>query len=307
MKRTLIALALFTALPLCVCLAASTAPEAPAPTATEASPCRPCAEEETAVPLPETESICLTRCDGEVLSEILLFHDELRSFREALPEIRGHQQEGWSPPEAPWPVYALSVTGPEFDYQAVCCCGVWLDNLGNTLIAGPDPAPLWERFGRTAREGAAPGVFPAQRELSLAGGGWDARFLVPAPVQEADGEIPMVLTAEDKTLSWQVENPTGQALTCGGSGSATLEVRLGTVWYDVPALSGAHYGYTMEGVQILPGGVHSGDLWWEPYGSLPNGTYRVRLSCFLESPSPRIAAAPFRLQNGVPVPLSNQI
>lgn len=303
MKRGLLTLALFAALVLCVCLTASRAPEAPAPAATGAGPCRPCAEEETVVPLPETESICFTRCDGEVLWEILLFHDELLSFQKALPEIRGRQQEGWSPPEDPWPVYALSIAGPEFDYQAVCCCGVWLDNLGHTLAAGPDPVPLWERFGRTARERAAPGFFPAQRELSLAGGGWDARFLVPAPVQEADGEISMALTAEEDTLSWQIENHTEQNLTCGGSGSATLEVRLGTVWYDVPALSGAHHGYTREGILVRPGGRHAGDLWWEPYGALPNGTYRVRLSCFPESPSPCIAAAPFRLQNGVPVPL----
>lgn len=307
MKRALLTLALFTVLPLCAVLAASGAPGAPPPTAAGAGPCRPCASEETAVPLPETESVCLTRCDGEVLSEILLVHDGLRDFREALPEIRGRQQEGWSPPEDPWPVYALSVTGPEFDYQAVFCGGVWLDNLGHTLIAGPDPAPLWERFGGTARERAAPGFFPAQRELSLAGGGWDARFLVPAPFQEADGGLPMTLTAEGETLSWRIENRTEQALTCGGSGSAVLEVRLGAAWYEVPALSGAHYGYTREGILVRPGGRHAGEFWREPYGSLPNGTYRVRLSWHADAGARGAAAAPFRLQNGVPVPLPNQI
>lgn len=300
MKRALFALALFTALLLGV---RRQAPEPP--TAEGAGPCRPCAGEETVIPLPETESIRFTCCDGEVLAEILLVSDALQDFREALPEIRGRRQEGWSPPGDPWPVYALSVTGSEFDYQAAFCGGVWLDNLGNTLIAGPDPASLWERFGRTAQQCAAPGSFPAQRELSLAGGSWDARFLVPAPVQEAGGEIPMTLTAEGEALSWQIENLTGQSLTCGGSGSATLEVRLGSVWYGVPTLSGAPYAYTKEGILVPPGGVHSGGLWWEPYGSLPNGTYRVRLSCRLESPC--AAAAPFRLQNGVPVPLPSQI
>ena len=39
-----------------------------------------------------------------------------------------------------------------------------MDSLGNTLISGPDPAPLWERFGRRAEEASSP---PAQRELDL--------------------------------------------------------------------------------------------------------------------------------------------
>lgn len=304
MKRTWLVPALFAALLLCSCQAAPKAPADPeAPRVEGAGPCRLCAEEETAVPLPETESILFARCDGETLWEILLVRDALQGFRAALPELRGHQQEGWSPPEEPWPVYALSVSGTESDYQAVCCDGVWLDNLGHTLISGPDPAPLWERFGETAREKAAPSYFPAQRELSLAGGGWDARFLVPAPCREAEPEIPMTLTEQDGALSWEVENRTEQTLICGGSGSAALAVRLGNIWYEVPALSGAHCCYTMEGIPVRPGGAHAGSLWREPYGALPNGTYRVCLSWHAEDGACGTAAAPFRLQNGVCVPL----
>ena len=78
MKRTLFALTLLPLLLLLVYRAAPEAPRSPEPLETPASadfqdppiaiasgPCRPCAPEETAVPLPETESIRLTRWDGE--------------------------------------------------------------------------------------------------------------------------------------------------------------------------------------------------------------------------------------------------
>lgn len=270
-----------------------------APVVTGSGSCRPCAEEETAVSLPDAESILFARWDGEALLGVWLFGDELRTFRDALPELRGHQQEGWSPPADPWPVYALSVSGAEADYEAACCDGLWLDSLGNTLIAGPDPAPLWERFGGAAE---AANVLPARRELALAGGDWDARFLVPAVHQEPSPQTPMTLTAEGGNLSWALQNRTGQALTCGNGGGAQLDVLLGKTWYAVPFLSGSHCAYTMEAYAVPPGEDFSGALWREPYGAVPPGTYRLRFPWRADSSS-GIAAAPFRFQGGVFVPL----
>ena len=312
MKRTLFALTLLPLLLLWVCRAAPEAPRSPEPLETPASadfqdppiaiasgPCRPCAPEETTVPLPETESIRLTRWDGEALLEVWLFHDELQSFREALPELRGHQQEGWIPPENPWPVYGLSVSGVEADYEAAYCDGLWVDSLGNSLISGPDPAPLWERFGRRAEEASSP---PAQRELALAGGVWDARFLVPAPAQEPSPKTPMTLEANNGVLSWTLQNRSGQTLSHGNGDAAQLDILLGQTWYVLPFLSGSHYAYTMEAYTLPPGGDYAGVLWQEPYGVLPSGTYRVRFS-WRGDPVSGMAAAPVRLQGGVFLPL----
>ena len=188
-----------------------------------------------------------------------------------------------------WPSFTSSVASPERTYltalnTVLALCGSTLATYIFTKLIR----------GKIEVEDIA--------NAALAGGVWDARFLVPAPAQEPSPQTPMTLEANNGVLSWTLQNRSGQTLSHGNGDAAQLDILLGQTWYVLPFLSGSHYAYTMEAYTLPPGGDYAGVLWQEPYGVLPSGTYRVRFS-WTGDPVSGMAAAPVRLQGGVFLPL----
>lgn len=278
------------------------------------------AEEKTTVKVPETPdtaSFFLTRWDGEQGMDAFCYSAEDRAaFAEALPEVQGYAVlEDRVVPKDPWPVYTLAIGGVEEDFVASYACGIWRDNQGNVLRADLDFDGLWERFGKTAKrtresgEFAFPSSRPINRELSLRGGNWDARFLHKAEIQEPDPLVPMELDTSGNGLNWTIVNQSGHNISTGNDRSAVPQVQIADTWYDVPILSGKNYVCTLEGYGFQPGADFEGSLWQEPYGPLPDGNYRLVLE-FSWWNEPRsdnlnevkrndgIAAAEFSIQNG---------
>lgn len=283
----------------------------PAPGSGEDSRPLQMAEEKTTVKIPETPdtaSFFLTRWDGGQGMEAFCYSAVDRAaLAEALPEIQGYAVlEDRAVPRDGWPVYTLEIGGVEEDFVASYVGGIWRDNQGNVLRADVDFDGLWERFGSAAEsvEGRL-----VNRELALAGGGWDARFLHKAGIQEPDPLVPMELDASGNGLNWTIVNQSGHRISTGNNRSATLQVQIADTWYDVPALSGKHYVWFQDDYTIQPDGEFEGSLWQEPYGLLPDGKYRLVLDLFWRK-EPRgdnlneekrydsIAAAAFSIQNG---------
>lgn len=256
------------------------------------------AEEETAFPIPAGESFFLTYWDGNTLLEQFCHGEaDLNALSRALPEIRGIAAENWTVPESPWPIYGLETSGTEEDFKAAYCGGVWLDSFGHVLQADLDFPALWEQFAQDPTPRTAPQ--PAIRELALRSGAWDSRALRQAEKEAPSSLVPMDLTISGSGVGWTITNQTGQAITTGNGSTAVPQVLLDSVWYNVPALSGGHYAWTMEAYSTAPGETFSGTLWQAPYGPLPDGDYRLVLHWSTEAGLPGLSAAPFHVQDGV--------
>lgn len=261
---------------------------------------------------PDTASFFLTYWDpayedGEVLLEQSCYtQSERDALAQALPEVRGWavEEDGRMLINDSLPIYGLRVGGVEGDFEAVCQGRLWLDNQGHvlSLSADPDFSALWERFTSEPEEQNLClwplYLQPALRELALCSSHWDSRFLAPAdhPVSEA---VSMELrVTENNGLDWSITNGLGAEITHGNGSHAAPEVLLDGGWYKVPTRSDKHYSWTLEALVTRPGGIFSGTLWQEPYGVLPDGSYRLVLRFSSDASEKSYAAAPFTVQNG---------
>lgn len=262
---------------------------------------------------PDTASFFLTywdpACeDGEVLLEQSCYtQSERDALAEALPEVRGRavEEDGRMLINDSLPIYGLRVGGVEGDFEAVCQGRLWLDNQGHvlSLSADPDFSALWERF---ASEPVECDLYlrpqnlylqPALRELALCSGNWDSRFMVPAdhPVSEA---VSMELNVTESGLDWSITNGLETEILHGDDSHAVPEVLLDGTWYKVPEFSDKHYDRLLGGLLTRPGRTYPGSFWQEPYGVLPDGSYRLVLRFSSDASEKSYAAAPFTVQNG---------
>lgn len=224
--------------------------------------------------LPGGASAGLTLWNKEKTAYRGLYQEkELEALFQALSECGVRPAEDLSLPEEPWTVYGLTIAGEREDLEAALWGGLWVDSRGRVLETDLDPAALWERLeGKTQTwtEIVSP---PCARELALLGGAWDSRFLMVSPMGGPDPDVTMEATGSD--LAWTLTNHGDSALKHGNGGSAGLEVFLEDGWYQVPWVSGGHYGVTAEEYVLLPGESCSWQFWSEPYGQLPEGNYRI--------------------------------
>lgn len=279
------------------------APETAGPQTPEppiSSPASPALAEEmtAAVPeTPDTASFFLTYWDGEVLLKQFCYSQaEAAALAQTLPEVRGLALESWTAPEDPWPIYGLQIGGVEEDFEAAYCGGVWLDSQGHILQADVDFPALWEQFAKDPKAASVP--YPAARELALASGAWDTRFLTASELTPSEA-APMALALSEDGVSWTITNQTGTEIFTGDGSAAVPQVLLDGVWYSVPTLSGQHFGWNSIAVSTPNGETFSGTLWREPYSPLPNGEYRLALHWTTDAGRSSLACAPFRVQNGV--------
>ena len=282
----------------------------PAPGSGEDSRPLQMAEEKTTVKIPETPdtaSFFLTRWDGGQGMEAFCYSAVDRAaLAEALPEIQGYAVlEDRAVPRDGWPVYTLEIGGVEEDFVASYVGGIWRDNQGNVLRADVDFDGLWERFGSAAEsvEGRL-----VNRELALAGGGWDARFMGNAESRNVDPLISLETFVFGDNLGFCISNQSGHDILIGNDRWAVPQVQIADKWYEVPMTSGTHFANTLEGIGIQPGGLHDGFYRPNPFRALPDGSYRLVVPYSLEkvygdSANERthedgIAAAAFSVRNG---------
>lgn len=282
----------------------------PAPGPVEGSRPLQTAEEKTTVKIPETPdtaSFFLTRWDGEQVMKAFCYSAEDRAaLAEALPEIQGYAVlENRAVSKDPWPVYLLEAGGMEEDFVASYVGGIWRDNQGNVLSADVDFDGLWERFG--SAEESVEGRL-VNRELALAGGNWDARFMGNAESREMDPLISLETFVFGDNLGFCISNQSGHDILIGNDYWAVPQVQIADKWYEVPMTSGKHFVNTLEGINIRPGGLHDGIYRPSPIRELPDGSYRLVVPYSVEkvygdSANERthedgIAAAAFSVRNG---------
>ena len=268
------------------------------------------AETETVVQVPETAdtaSFHLTRWDGEQGLEAFCYTPEDRAaLAEALPEVRGWAVlEDRTVAKDPWPLYTLEIGGVEEDFLASYDGGIWRDSQGHVLRAEVDFDGLWERFGSAAESGEGRLV---NRELALAGGSWDARFMGNAESREMDPLISLETFVFGDNLGFCISNQSGHDILIGNDYWAVPQVQIADKWYKVPMTSGKHFVNTLEGINIRPGGQHDGLYRPNPFRALPDGSYRLVVPYSMEkvygdSANERthedgIAAAAFSVRNG---------
>jgi len=248
------------------------------------------------IQLPQGESVTLSRYDGEKLTWKLIYEpQELEKLKKLVSEARITQTDIEELSEDPRPIYGITVHGREADFEAVWMDGIWLDNQGRVVKTGLDFKGIWELFqgNEDIRHGIA--ALPCVRELALFEGNWDRQFLTQRN-EEIEENIPMELDLEQ--MRWTIENRVDYSITHGNGGWAALQVRLEGKWYDVPQLSGSHYGVTLEAYELRPGERYTADLWMEPYGQLPPGDYRLVFDVAPNLPGYQVlgcAAAEFRI------------
>lgn len=218
-------------------------------------------------------SIRLSVCDGKTVTWQLVFGAEENTVRKILARADASERKDWVPPEDPWPIYGLQVSGTKEDFTAAWINGVWVDNRGRTLETDLDFPALWEQFAVDTHTREGIWSMECRRELALRNGAWDTRFLIAAPDPEPPEDVAMSFT--DVALSWAIVNEGENRYSHGNGGGATLEVCVNGIWYYVPQTSGNHYGVTAEEYIMEPGGRYDSRFSMGPYGDLPRGNYRI--------------------------------
>lgn len=266
------------------------------------------AEEEALLepPFALQRTVTLSRRDGESVSSAAVYvrtWPEKTALENAFTPIMGRAVTHWTIPENPWPVYELSISGSSLseNYEAVYCCGVWLDNQGNTLLTDVDFPAIWKQFAKEAKTTQdAPQALPL---LALRDGLWNHRFMTPSRAENLDREVRMTLDLSGENLSWTIQNGKSIPLSHFNGGGAWLEVSLAGWWYTVPLAR----AITTELHTLPPKESCTYAFAKEYYSSLPDGNYRLVFPLYVSSQDSQelsffsYAAASFRLKDGVPV------
>lgn len=220
------------------------------------------------------QSITVSVCDGENVTWKLVYQNgDMFRLLWKISTSRAAAAKDWTAPEDPWPVYGISVSRTNADFEAVVCDGVWVDCNGRTLATGLDFSALWEEFEGTQHTREGIGTIPCRQKLALRDGSWNPQFLVPASRDEPMSDVVMELTGEN--LAWTITNRGDRTVYHGNGAGAGLQILLDGTWYGVPEISWMNYSVTAEEYELKPGASYSDQITLKPYGDLPSGSYRI--------------------------------
>ena len=257
-------------------------PEA-APASSATAPLEPVSTEPAAL-LPEDTggdgAMTLWYWDGETCLTQTVFQPQKGELLADLSALTGQAEAGLTFPEE-GPLWGLSLTRTEYDFEAAWRQGVWSDSEGRVLRAEVDFQALWDGGGGDLSQREVQGFpagFPNQRNLALADGTWNPAFLTLGQEAPAPAGV---------TLELEADGSDGLTGTLGNSGTQTcffgegyeLQAALEGVWYSVPYRDTGHYAFNSIGLTLRPGEIYVFQPWMDLWLPLPDGDYRICKSC----------------------------
>lgn len=120
--------------------------------------------------------------------------------------------------------------------------------------------------------------------------------LKPAEEITVREDVLLKLSEEEGKHCLTVTNQGQEPLNHGNAGTALLQVNRDGTWYVVPMLP--DWGYTLEGYTLKPGQSYSGAFFWDAYGELPDGDYRLAFGFNQDYPDLTYAVTEFSLEDG---------
>jgi hypothetical protein len=226
---------------------------------------------------PETSALELFYFDGDVVSSLFLFEQEL--VEEVLAKLDGVPTSAatdWSLEDITLPLYGFSIGGVTgWSVNAAWSNGYWITGEGNAYTFDFDFETLDDYPWEEARTFTSFISFPNARILTQDGEQWNSTLLTIADITTLPGETEgITITLEDlnrEVITATIANENNVEWMYGQR--FDLHVLIDGVWYHVPPLP--DWSFTDEGLIVPAHGEVEHVYHMGMFGDLPNGTYRI--------------------------------
>lgn len=226
---------------------------------------------------PETSALVLYEYKGEKVYRYAVYdRTEIRAVLDELDAAEAVPVEK-DAAEAELPMYGLEIgTADGLGIRAGWSNGYLYLRDGTVYEFNYDFDALLEEHSDGQKwefEDAA--VIPCAYYMAQDENGWKRELLTMAEDVWYDLLPAELLEQTADSLTIQLKNDSESEWMYGSD--FNLDVKLGNMWYDLPSEPSRNWGFTGEGIVLLPGASETRTYFLDMYGDLPAGEYRLNV------------------------------